>query len=43
MGAFIIAPGALLLGALGVLLLNVLLLWMGVQVFQRETILTRWK
>jgi ABC-2 type transport system permease protein len=43
MGTFIVAPGALMLGALGVLLLNALLLWMGVQVFQRETILTRWK
>lgn len=43
MGAFIIGPGALLLGSLGVLLLNAWLLWMGVQVFQRETILTRWK
>lgn len=43
MGGFIIAPTALLLGALGVLFLNGLLLWMGVRVFQRETILTRWK
>ena len=42
-GAFIIGPGALLLGSLVVLLLNGLLLWTGVQVFQRETILTRWK
>ena len=42
-GAFIIGPGALMLGALGCLILNGLLLWMGVQVFQRETILTRWK
>lgn len=43
MGAFIIAPTALLLGALGVLVLNAVLLWAGVRVFQRETILTRWR
>lgn len=42
-GAFIIGPAALWLGSLGVAVLNVLLLWIGVQVFQRETILTRWK
>lgn len=42
-GAFIIGPGVLLLGSLGVTMLNVLLLWVGVRVFQRETILTRWK
>lgn len=42
-GTFIIAPGALLLGSLGVLLLNGLLLWIGVRVFERESILTRWR
>jgi ABC-2 type transport system permease protein len=43
MGAFIIGAPALLLGAAGLLLVNTLLLWVGVQVFQRETILTRWR
>lgn len=43
MGAFVVGPAALLLGALGCLILNVLLLWVGVQVFQRESILTRWR
>ena len=43
LGAFIIGPGGLLLGSIVVLLLNALLLWSGVRVFQRETILTRWK
>ena len=36
-GAFIIAPGGLLLARSGCCCLNALLLWMGVQVFQRET------
>ena len=43
MGAFIVGPATLLVGSLGCLLLNVILLWAGVQVFQRETILMRWK
>lgn len=43
MGAFVVGPAALLLGAFGCLILNVLLLWVGVQVFQRESILTRWR
>jgi ABC-2 type transport system permease protein len=43
MGAFIVGTGALLLGSLGIALMNGLLLWLGVRVFQRETILTRWK
>jgi ABC-2 type transport system permease protein len=43
MGAFVIGAPALLLGAAGVLLLNAILLWAGVQVFQRETILTSWR
>ena len=43
MGAFIVGPAILLLGSLGCLILNAVLLWIGVQVFQRETILMRWK
>ena len=43
MGLFIVGPTALLLGALACLLLNVVLLWIGVRVFRRETILTRWR
>jgi ABC-2 type transport system permease protein len=43
MGGFIIAPSALLLGALALLLFNGILMLVGVRVFQRETILTRWK
>lgn len=43
MGAFIIGPRALLAGSLGAAILNAALLWLGVKVFERETILTRWK
>ncbi len=43
MGAFIVGPSALLLGSLGCLIFNAILLWVGVRVFQRETILMRWK
>jgi len=43
MGLVVVGTTGLLLGALGCLLLNAMLLWVGVQVFQRETILTRWK
>ena len=43
MGAFVIAPATLLLAALGLALLNAVLLAIGVRVFERETILTRWK
>lgn len=43
MGAYVIGPFALLLGSIGCLILNGMLLWVGVQVFQRETILMRWK
>jgi ABC-2 type transport system permease protein len=43
MGVLIVGPGALGLAALGCLLLNAVLLWIGVHVFQRETILTRWR
>jgi len=43
MGAFIIGAPALLLGALGCFILNGLLLAIGVRVFERESILTRWR
>jgi ABC-2 type transport system permease protein len=42
-GAFVIPAPALLLASAGLVALNALLLWVGVRVFQRETILTRWK
>lgn len=43
MGVFIVGPTVMLLAAVGCVVLNSLLLWLGVRVFQRETILTRWK
>lgn len=43
MGVLVVGPAALLLGAFGCLILNAILVWFGVQVFQRETILTRWR
>jgi ABC-2 type transport system permease protein len=43
MGVVVVGVTAMLLGALGCFLLNAVLLWVGVQVFQRESILTRWK
>ncbi len=43
LGLVVVGPTALVLGALGCLALNAILLWVGVQVFQRETILTRWR
>lgn len=43
MGAYVIGPAALVLGAAGCVALNALLLWVGVRVFDRETILMRWK
>lgn len=43
MGAFVIGPAALLLGAVGCVALNAILLWIGVVTFERETILTRWR
>jgi ABC-2 type transport system permease protein len=43
MGVLVVGPGALLVGAIGCVVLNVILLWVGVQVFQRESILTRWR
>ena len=43
MGVFVIGGSVLILGSLACVLLNAILLWVGVQVFQRESILTRWK
>jgi ABC-2 type transport system permease protein len=43
MGAFVLSPAALLLGSAGLIVFNLLLLALGVRVFQRETILTRWR
>ncbi|MBY0492692.1 MAG: ABC transporter permease subunit [Cyanobacteria bacterium] len=42
MGLMIVGPRAILLGAAGCVILNAILAWLGVQVFQRESILTRW-
>jgi ABC-2 type transport system permease protein len=42
-GQFLLGNRALVLSALGLALLSVLLLWLGVRVFQRERILMRWK
>jgi ABC-2 type transport system permease protein len=42
-GQFVIGIGALLAGALALVLLNGALLWLGIRVFDRETILMRWK
>ena len=43
MGLMIVGTGAILGGALACLVLNAMLLAAGVRVFQRETILTRWR
>jgi ABC-2 type transport system permease protein len=43
LGAFTLSPGMMLAAALGCVVLNAVLLWAGLRVFQRETILTRWK
>ncbi len=43
MGLLIVGPRAILLGALGCLILNAVLAWVGVRVFERESILTRWR
>lgn len=43
MGAFIVGPRSMLFGSLGCVMLNLMLFWVGVRVFQRESILTRWK
>jgi len=42
MGLLVIGPSALILTSLAFVLVNGILLWVGVQVFQRESILTRW-
>jgi ABC-2 type transport system permease protein len=43
MGAFLVGSSMILLGSLSCLVLNGALFWVGVRVFQRETILTRWR
>jgi len=43
MGLVIVGPTALLLGALACLILNGVLAWIGVRLFERESILTRWR
>ena len=43
MGLLVIGPAAILLASLGCVILNALLLWGGVRIFQRESILTRWR
>ena len=43
MGAFVVGPAAMLLTSAGCVVLNAILMWVGVRVFQRETILTRWR
>jgi len=43
MGALVVGHAMMLITALGCLVLNALLLWVGVRVFQRESILTRWR
>jgi ABC-2 type transport system permease protein len=43
MGAFVIDAAMLLLAAVPLVLLNAVLIWVGVRVFDRETVLTRWR
>ncbi len=43
MGLVVVGPEVILMGALGCLILNGFLAWAGVRVFQRESILTRWR
>jgi ABC-2 type transport system permease protein len=43
LGLVIVGPSALLLFALSCVVLNAALAWAGIKVFQRETILTRWR
>lgn len=43
LGAYVIGTAALVLSCLGCLGLNALLAWVGIRVFDRETILMRWK
>jgi ABC-2 type transport system permease protein len=42
-GQFLLGTGTIQLTAAGVMVLNLLLLWVGIRVFQRDTILMRWK
>jgi ABC-2 type transport system permease protein len=42
-GQFLLGVGALLATALVLVAVNAALLWVGVRVFQRETILMRWR
>jgi ABC-type Na+ efflux pump permease subunit len=42
MGVLALGPGALLAAAVACLLLDAALLWVGIRVFARESILTRW-
>jgi len=42
-GQFLLGMPALLMAALAIVLANLALTWVGVRVFQRETILMRWK
>jgi ABC-2 type transport system permease protein len=43
MGVFVVGPSAMLLAALACVIANAILLSAGVAVFQRESILTRWR
>lgn len=43
MGVFVVSSAAIALGAASCVVLNASLLWIGVRVFERESILTRWK
>ena len=43
MGVLVVGAAALLLASFGCLILNAVLLWIGVPVFRRESILTRWR
>jgi ABC-2 type transport system permease protein len=43
MGAYVVAAPALLLAAAGLVVVNAALVWLGVRIFARETVLTRWR
>lgn len=43
LGVLIVGPAALLAASFACVILNAVLLWIGVRVFHRETILTRWR
>ena len=42
-GQFLVSITALGLAAIGLALVDLGLIWLGVRIFQRETILMRWK